>query len=298
VSLAPESVAVETAAVRTRARPLAVLLRAWRTPGAKIGLLLVVVVTLVALVGPLVTPYSTTDTVARPFQGPSADHWFGTDFLGRDAFSRFLDGGLAIVLLATLATVLAYAIGVPLGMFAGFRRSWPDLLTLGVVDILLAFPALVLLLLLLALAGSELWIVVVGIAAAHVPRIVRVLRAVTIDIVQQEYVEAAVSRGESTAAILRRELLPNLWTPIVADAGIRLTGSFLIAASLGFLGIGLSAPEANWGVMISENRLGLNLNPLVVVMPAVSIALFAVGINLFADAAARALGRSVMTRGV
>jgi peptide/nickel transport system permease protein len=298
VTVAPDVTIAAESAPRTRPRPLVVLALAWRTTGGKIGLVIVLAVSVVALVGPLVTPYSTTETVALPFQGPSGAHPFGTDFLGRDALSRFLDGGLSIVLLASFATVLAYAIGVPLGMFAGFRRSWPDLLTLGVVDILLAFPALVLILLLLALAGPELWVVVVGIATAHIPRIVRILRSVTIDTASQEYVEAALLRGETTWAILRRELLPNLWSPVIADAGIRLTGSFLIAASLGFLGIGLSPPEANWGVMVSENRLGLNTAPLTLIPPAIAIALFAVGVNLFADAMARALGRSVVARGV
>jgi peptide/nickel transport system permease protein len=252
----------------------------------------------VAIAGPFLAPYPVTQTVGRPFLPPSAEHLFGTDFLGRDAFSRFLAGGGAILVLAVGATVLAYVIGVPLGMFAGLRRSWPDLLTLGVVDILLAFPALILVLLLLALAGAELWVVVVGIAAAHTPRIVRVMRSITIDAAGQEYVEAAFARGERMAAVLGRELLPNVWTPIIADAGVRLTGSFLIAASLGYLGIGLSPPEPNWGVMISENRAGLNVAPMTVLPPAIAIAAFAIGINLFADATSRALGRSVLGRDV
>lgn len=299
MSAVPESVAGEAPLPRpSRLRALRLVRRALQTPGGKIGLTLVVIVTAVALFGPLFAPQSTTESVALPYQGPSAEYPFGTDFLGRDTLSRFLDGGLAILALACAATLLAYLIGVPLGMFAGFRRSWPDALTIAVVDVLLAFPALVLILLLVALTGPASWIVIVGIAAAHVPRVVRVVRSVTIDITGQEYVEAAISRGESTRSILMRELLPNLWTPIVADAGVRLTGSFLIAASLGFLGVGLTPPEANWGVMISENRLGLSQSPLAVIAPAVAIAMFTVGVNLFADAMARALGRSVVSRGV
>ena len=183
-------------------RPPAVLRQAWVNWGGKIGLISVLLVIALVVVGPFLAPYSVTQTVGRPFLHPSAEHLFGTDFLGRDAFSRFLAGGRAILALAVGATVLAYLIGVPLGMFAGLRRSWPDLLLLGAVDILLAFPALILILLLLALAGAELWVVVVGIAVAHTPRIVRIMRSITIDAASQEYVEAAFARGESMVAML------------------------------------------------------------------------------------------------
>jgi peptide/nickel transport system permease protein len=281
-----------------RIRAPSVLRRAWKTPGGKIGLISVLAVLAIAVVGPLLAPYPPLQTVGRPFLPPSAEHLFGTDFLGRDALSRFLAGGIAILALAVGATVLAYVIGVPLGMFAGLRRAWPDVMTLGLVDIILAFPSLILILLIVALAGAELWVVVVGIAAAHTPRIVRIMRSITIEAASLEYVEAAFARGETMLSVLRRELLPNMWTPIIADAGIRLTGSFLIAASLGYLGIGLSPPAPNWGVMVSENRIGLNVNPLTVLPPALALAAFAIGINLFADAMLRALGRSVLARDV
>lgn len=281
-----------------RMRAPALIRQAWRNPGGKFGIVSVALVIALAVIGPLVSPYSPIQTVGRPFLPPSGEHLFGTDFLGRDALSRFLEGGRAILVLAVGATLLAYFIGVPLGMLAGLRRSWPDLVMLGVVDILLAFPALILILLMVALAGAELWVVVVGIAAAHTPRIIRIMRSVTIDVASLEYVEAAFARGESMLSVLWRELLPNMWTPIIADAGIRLTGSFLIAASLGYLGIGLSPPDPNWGVIVSENRIGLNIAPLALLPSAIAIAVFAIGINLFADATSRALGRSVLTRGV
>jgi peptide/nickel transport system permease protein len=299
MSTARDSVPADvTIAVTIRTRPIALLGRAWANPSGKIGLVLILLVGLIALIGPFVAPESPTDTIALPFQGVSATHLFGTDFLGRDAFSRFLAGGRSILLLATGATLLTYLIGVPVGLVIGFRRGWFDFATLGVLDVLISFPPLIFALIMFALTGPKTWVVVVGIVATAAPRVVRVVRAVTMDIVTLDYVEAAVARGESTAAILRRELLPNLWTPIVADFGIRLTGAFLLAASLGYLGFGLTPPAANWGVMLSENRQGLAFAPLTVLAPALSIALFAVGINLFSDAMARALGRSVLSRSV
>jgi peptide/nickel transport system permease protein len=293
-----DAVSDEPVAAQLRPRPLALLRRAWSSPSGKIGLVLIVSIAALAILGPFVAPSSPTETVTTPFQGVSADHWFGTDFLGRDAFSRFLAGGRSILLLATGATVLTYLIGVPVGLLIGFRRRWLDFVTVGFIDILISFPPLIFALIMFALTGPQTWVVVAAIAATAAPRVVRVVRSVTIEIVTLEYVESAIARGESTSALLRRELLPNLWTPIVADFGIRLTGAFLLASALGYLGFGLTPPTPNWGVMLSENRLGLTFAPLTVLAPAFAIALFSVGVNLFSDAMARALGRSVLARSV
>jgi peptide/nickel transport system permease protein len=293
-----EAVAVEPVPTALRPRPLDLLRRAFANPSGQIGAALIIAVAGVAVIGPFVSPGSPTEPVSLPFQGPAGDLPLGTDFLGRDALARFLNGGHSILLLAMVATVLTYAIGVPIGMFIGFRRSWPDVAALGLVDLLLSFPPVVFALLLLGAVGPKTWGVIVGIAATAAPRAIRVVRAATIDSMSQEYLEAAMLRGESTAAILRRELLPNLWTPIVADFGIRLTGAFLLASALGYLGFGLTPPEPNWGVMLSENRGGLTFAPLTVLAPAIAIALFAIGVNLLSDAMARGLGKSVLTRDV
>lgn len=292
------SVGAEPVPTALRPRPFELFRRALASPGGKIGFGLIVAVVGVAAIGPFVPTGSATEPISLPYQGPSSDLLLGTDFLGRDALARFLNGGHSILMLATAATLLTYAIGVPIGMFIGFRRSWPDIATLGVVDLLLSFPPVIFALLLLGAVGPKTWGVIVGIAATAAPRAVRVVRAATIDTTSQEYLEAAMLRGESTATILRRELLPNLWTPIVADFGIRLTGAFLLASALGYLGFGLTPPEPNWGVMLSENRGGLTFAPLTVVAPAIAIALFAIGVNLLSDAIARGLGRSVLSRDV
>lgn len=262
----------------------------------RVGLALVALVLAVALVGPLVSPYGPGDLVGVPYAAPSHDHLLGMDGLGRDALSRFLYGGRAVVAVALGATALAYVAGIALGMAAGFRRGAFDVATVAAADLVISFPPLVFVLVLLAATGPRLWVALLGIAAIHMPRVVRIARAVTIEVATQGFVEAALARGEGIAAILGHDILPNIWTPILADFGIRLTASIILFSSLSYLGFGQAPPAADWGLMISENRAGLLTQPWVIVAPAVAIALLAIGVNLVADGVARSAGRSVTGR--
>ena len=264
----------------------------------RLGLALVAAIFALAFLGPLVSPYPPTAILGVPFAGPSHGHVLGMDELGRDALARYLNGGAALIIVAFLATILAYVVGIPLGMAAGYRRGPFDLVTIAIVDLILSFPPIVFVLVLLAAAGPRLSIVVIGIATIHAPRVVRITRAVSVDIATQEFVEAAVARGESLASILLHDILPNVWTPVLADFGIRLTGSVILFSSLSYLGFGQAPPAADWGLMISENRAGMIIQPWVVVLPATTIALLAIGVNLMADGVARATGRSLIQRDV
>lgn len=273
-----------------------ILTRVLATWNGRIGLVLVVVVLAVAAIGPMAAPGSTTKTVGPPFQGPSVEHLLGTDFLGRDAFSRFLAGGASLLIVSISATLIAYATGIAIGMLAAYKRSWFDAVFVGSADVLLAFPPIVFVLILLAYAGPQTWLVIIGLAITQAPRVARVARAATVDLKGQEYVEAAVARGEPTSAILRRELLPNISSPILADFGIRLTTTIILTASISFLGLGPQPPAADWGLMISQNRSGLTVAPLLVLAPAIAIAVLTVGVNLVADSVARGMGVSVGAR--
>jgi peptide/nickel transport system permease protein len=264
----------------------------------RIGLVLVLLVVLLAIIGPFVAPYSSSEIVGAPFAKASSSAPLGTDFLGRDGLSRFLVGGGTLLVGALLATALAYLIGIPIGMAAGYRRGAIDLATVGLSDLVIAFPPIVFILVLLVGVGSGLGIVVIAIAAVYVPRIVRIVRAVTMEISTREFVEAALARGESVRSILWHDVLRNIWTPVLADFGIRLTGAVIVVSSISYLGLGPPPPAANWGLMISENRLGTLTQPWVIVVPAVTIAVFAIGVNLVADAVARSVGRSIDGRGV
>jgi peptide/nickel transport system permease protein len=270
----------------------------WTSSSGRLGFVLIVMVTLLVIIGPHVAPKSPSEIVGPPFVKPSASAPLGTDFLGRDGLSRFLVGGGTLVVGALLATALAYLVGIPVGMAAGYLRGGVDLATVGVSDLIISFPPIVFILVLLAGAGSGLAIVIIAIAAVYVPRIARIVRAVTMELSTREFVEAAVARGEGLISILGRDILPNIWIPVLADFGIRLTGAVIVVSSISYLGLGPPPPAANWGLMISENRLGALTQPWVVVVPALTIAIFAIGVNLVADAVARSVGRSIVGRGV
>jgi peptide/nickel transport system permease protein len=262
------------------------------------GLAIVASVLLLALAGPFFSPYSPIDTLALPLAAPSEQHLLGTDVLGRDVLARFLHGGRVLIVVAFLSTILAYLVGIPLGIMVGYRGGALDLAVISVADLILAFPAIVFVLVLLAAAGSRLPIVVLGIATINLPRVVRISRTATNDLANREFVEAAVARGEALRSIIRLDILPNIWTPLLADFGIRLTGSVILFSSLSYLGFGQQPPAADWGLMISENRAGLFIQPWVVALPAVTLALLCIGVNLIADGVARSAGRSILARDV
>jgi peptide/nickel transport system permease protein len=260
------------------------------------GLTITLAIALLAFVGPWLAPYDPTATLMLPLEPPSVAHLMGADALGRDALSRYLNGGQVVVAVAFAATIFAYVIGIPLGMAIGYRRGFCDVATIALADLILAFPAIIFVLVLAAAAGTSLLVVIIGIATINLPRVVRIARTVTIDLVTREFVEASIARGESLLSILRSDILPNIWTPILADFGIRLTGSIILFSSLSYLGFGQQPPAADWGLMISENRVALFLQPWVIVVPALTIALLCIGVNLIADGVARSAGHSIVGR--
>ena len=183
--------------------------------------------------------------------------------------------------------MIAYAVGLAVGLLAGYSRSWIDPALMRSVDILLAFPALVFILLLAAALGTGIWSVLLATAVIQVPGIARIIRTATLEQSVRGFVEVAVLRGETTPSILRREILPNIAGPISADIGLRFTWSVILIASVNFLGLGLQPPAADWGVMVSENRGGLNLNPYAMLAPALILGALTVAINLVSDSLAR-----------
>jgi peptide/nickel transport system permease protein len=275
-----------------RAKRGALIRRALASPSSRIGAVLLVGIVGLAVLGPFFAPRSPTALAGIPFAQPGHGFLLGTDYLGRDAFTRFLWGGRILLVLSVLSTLLAYVVGITTGLLAAFRRGYLDAVLMGALDLALAFPPLIFVLVLLSAIGPKLWLVVIGVAAIFAPRIARIVRGAAVDVVLHEFVEAAVARGERTSAVLFREILPNLWPPILADFGVRLTGSVIVIASLSFLGFGQQPPAADWGLLIAENRAGILIQPWAVIAPVVAIALLTVGINLVADGVVRALGRS------
>ena len=270
-------------------------LRFARTPTGALGLALLFAVVALALVGPLFSPHPPDEPIGIPLTGPADGAPLGTDFLGRDVLSRVLWGGRSVLLYAGLATLLAYLVGGTVGLIAGYNRALADSVLMRFVDVLLSFPPLIFLLVLVTGAGTSPWILVIGVALIQAPLVARIVRTATLEQAVRGFVEAAVARGERTGAIVRRELLPNIVAPIAADAGLRFTYSIILVASVNFLGLGLQPPAADWALIISENRTGLDLNPLVILAPALLIALLTIALNLVGDAVARTLGRSAVS---
>ena len=237
--------------------------------------------------GPAVSPHSPNDLVTLTFAKPSGPFPLGGDFLGRDVLSRVLNGGWLLLLMAVAATAIGIVAGAAAGMAAAYLHGAPDGIIMRSVDVILAFPQLVFALLLLSLLGPKLWLIVLAVGLSHAPAVARVIRSATLDIAERDYVKVAELQGMRPVKVMAKEILPNLISPLMVEAGLRLTYSIVIIAGLAFLGFGQPPPTANWGTMINENRIGLQLNPWAVIAPAVLIALLTIGTNTFTDAVAR-----------
>jgi len=284
----PTTVAPPRAERIRRHQWLASVGSAARTPRGATGLGLAGFVVGVAVIGPLVAPDSPSALLTLPFAKPSGRFLLGADFLGRDVLSRVLDGGWLLLLMAAAATALGIAAGAAAGISAAYLRGRPDGLIMRTVDVILAFPQLVFALLLLSILGPKLWLIVLAVGLTHAPAVARVLRSATLDISERDFVKVAELQGMRPVTIMAKEILPSLSTPLMVEAGLRLTYSIIIMAGLAFLGFGQPPPSPSWGTMINENRAGLALNPWTVIIPALLIALLTIGTNLLTDAVGRA----------
>lgn len=269
--------------------PPGLLRRIIRQRQAKIGLVFTGLVVVVAVFGPLVLPwltgYTSTEFVGRPFQ---PDGLFGTDNLGRDIFSRFLDGGLTLLVFAALATGLGMLLGTTAGMLAAYQGGWLDSVIMRGNDVLLALPQIVFALLAITVLGPQGWVVVLVIGITHAPRIARVTRSAASAVITEDFIRASEMYAVPRWKILVKDVLPNITGPLMVELGLRMTYSIAAIASLSFLGLGMQPPTADWGLMINENRIALTLQPWGVILPVLAIAILTVGSNLITDAVARA----------
>ena len=263
-----------------------------RTRAGAIGLAMVTFVVFVAIFGPMLAPDPPDAPIGPPGHGPVAAAPLGTDYLGRDVFSRLLHGGWSLIAVTCVAVILTYALGTAIGLTAGYMRGWVDSGLMRVADLFMAFPPLLLLLVLIVGAGSSDLTIVIGIVAVLAAPLSRLVYSATLEASSTVYVEAARVRGERRTAILVREILPNIVPYILASFGAYVSGAVIFTASLSFLGVGAQPPAADWGLMITENQPVLSSNPLALLAPALMIGLITVGINLMADAYSRCAGIS------
>jgi peptide/nickel transport system permease protein len=267
---------------------LGILRNSLRLTRTKIGVATVTLLILIAVVGPWVAPYSPTEFVAAPNSGPSSDALFGADALGRDVWSRFLNGGRSVLWMAAAATLLGVIVGVGIGLVAAYSRNWLDDVLMRSSDVVLAFPQIILALLAVSAIGAKLWLIVLVVAIGHIPRVARVMRGAAQEVVERDFVKAAEAVGEKRSRIVFGELLPNVTSPLLVELGLRMTYSIGIIAAVSFLGFGLQPPTADWGLMINENRLSITVQAWSVLLPVLAIGLLTVGTNLITDGIARA----------
>lgn len=266
---------------------LATLATAARTRRGSVGVGLLLLVVLVASIGPWIAPYSSTALVTAPFAKPSSQFLLGGDDLGRDVLSRVLCGGWVLLLMAVAATAFGVAVGATAGIYAAYVRGRLDSLIMRTVDVMLAFPSIIFALLLVSILGPQLWLIVLAVGFSQAPQVARVLRGATLDVTERDFVKAAELQGVKPGKIIRTEIFPNLVSPLMVETGIRLTYSVIIIAGLAFLGFGQQPPSPSWGTMINENRIAMVANPWGVIAPAILIGMLAIGINTYTDAVAR-----------
>jgi peptide/nickel transport system permease protein len=251
---------------------------------ALIALAIVLLWVFVAVFATIISPYDPLEQdYTAPNEGPSVKHPLGTDDLGRDLLSRLLHGARLILVLAPLSVLCALAVGTTLGLSAGYFGGLVDDVLMRILDAMLAFPTILLYLIIIFAVGPSAINVVLAITIAGAPGIARLVRSLTLDIRTREYIAAAELRGENPFYIMFKEILPNAWGPIMVDAMLRVGYAVFAIGTLGFLGLGLPPPTPDWGSMVARGRKFIWLNPWAVLWPSLAISSLVVGLNLFAD---------------
>jgi peptide/nickel transport system permease protein len=256
---------------------------------ARFGMIVILLYALVGIFAPVLAPHGEAEVFASPYAPWSSEFIFGTDQIGRDIFSRMIFGARNTVGIAVATTLLAFLIGGSLGLAAAIDRGWIDQLLSRTVDVLMAIPSLIFALVLLSIFGSTVTNLILIIAVLDATRVFRLTRSVALNVVVMDFVEAARLRGEGLRWIMRREILPNILPPLIAEFGLRFCFVFLSIAALSFLGVGIQPPTADWGSMVRDNAsliqfaqydIKAGLTPL---LPAAAIALLTVAVNFVVD---------------
>ncbi|HLC03904.1 MAG TPA: ABC transporter permease [Anaerolineales bacterium] len=265
-------------------------LRLGKSASTVFGFIVVFFFLVMAFIGPFVAPYKYSDqTLAERLQPPSAKHWFGTDALGRDIFSRILVGSRDVFLVAGSGAILAILIGLLLGLSSGYFGGVLDEVIMRMMDVLLAIPPLLLSMVILGTVGPSRVNVVFVVGFLYTPMVARVVRSVVLDVRTRGFVEAAKLRGESSAYVLLREILPSVLPPLAVESSMRFSYAIFLVASLGFLGLGVQPPSPDWGLMVGEARTWFSQAQWILLFPAGAIALLVVGVAFMSDGLRRIL---------
>ncbi|MNM40328.1 Glutathione transport system permease protein GsiD [compost metagenome] len=263
---------------------MSLLKQVWQAPlSAKFGLLMILLYVLVAVFAPVLAPFGETQVVGEGFAPWGGQFLLGTDNLGRDMFSRLVYGARNTLGIAFLTTVLAFLLGGLSGLVAAIKGGWVDQGLSRVVDILMAIPQLIFALLILSVVGTTATSLVLVIALLDATRVFRLSRAVAMNVVVQDFVEAARLRGEGLYWLVTREVLPNAAAPLIAEFGLRFCFVFLFISALSFLGLGIQPPTADWGSMVRDNAVLITFGDISPLLPALAVALITVSVNFVVD---------------
>lgn len=250
---------------------------------ALIGLLFTALYFFGAIFADFIAPYGMAEVAGDVWEPFSADHWLGTDNIGRDLLSRLIYGGQTTILIATAATMLSFSVGAFLGLTAAVMGGWVDQALSRIIDLIMSIPALIFALVVLSVMPVTVFVLIVVMGLLDSTRVFRLSRAVAVDINVMDYVEAAKLRGEGRRWIIFHEILPNALSPLVAEMGLRFIFMVLFISTLSFLGLGVQPPLADWGGIVKENKDGIVYGIPAALIPAFAIATLAISVNLVAD---------------
>jgi peptide/nickel transport system permease protein len=255
-----------------------------RNRSAAIGCAIVVTLVILALAADLVAPYGAEAQFAeRALRPPSAQHWLGTDQVGRDMLSRIIHGARASLTVGVLAMAIAGTLGVSLGLLAGYHGRWVDAVTMRLMDGLMAFPGLLLAIFIVAALGPGIQNGIIALGIVYIPTFARLTRAQVLSIKEKEYIEAARALGATSGRIMLRAILPNCLSPIIVQLTLGIGLGILLEAGLSFLGLGVRPPTPAWGSMLSGGRQLMTLAPWLTTFPGLAIFLAVLGFNLLGD---------------
>jgi len=253
------------------------------TLSAWFGLTVVAIFIFVSIFTPWLAPYEQSANVGGTWDEPSAAMLLGGDQIGRDMLTRIMYGARMTIGVALAITLLSFLIGIVLGFVSAVMGGWVDMFFSRLVDVMLSIPGLIFALIILGVFGSSIPVLIMTIAVLDSTRVFRLARALGMNLTVMEYVEAARLRGEGLWWVIRREILPNAWAPLISEFGLRFCFNFLFIAGLSFLGLGIQPPYADLGGMVRENAAAINFGMMAPIYPATAIALLTVSVNLVVD---------------
>lgn len=256
----------------------------FQNKAATIGLIIIIILVLIAIFGKFIMPYDPyVGDLSQSLQPPSSAHWFGTDEQGRDILSRIIDGTKISLRVGVIAVAIALSIGTVLGSIAGYYGGKVDMFIMRIMDIILAFPSLLLAIAFMSALGKGINKAVIAISIVTIPEYARIVRGCILSIKESEFVQAAKVTGNNDRRIIFKHILPNILSPIIVRGTLGISSAILDTSALGFLGLGVKAPYAEWGSMLGSGRGYFYNAPHIILFPGIAITITVLAFNLFGD---------------